>query len=237
MVKLALSIGNLFNSVDKSNDVSVVGGDANSKPYDIVDHSTDDSVVDVDSKPYDDIDSAFELFEKERLHDLSNEVKDTLREKVIPRCARVLSVGIGSSVEVSEDTLNNVVSELVHLGEQEPYGVMGGTLILNYGSILKEKSEKGKESQTPKIVRIGKFALGQGLASTFELHLTLYASTHLKHKVANLIRKLKGDQLKIVLCERFTMTKKKLYRAPSHFKYQREISSNCGQADVLCNED
>lgn len=219
MVKLALSIGNLFNSADKSNDASVVGGGANSKPYDdIVYHSTDVSVVDVGSKPYDDIDSAFELFEKERLIDLSNEVKKTLREKIIPRCTKVLSAGSGSSVEVSEDTLNNVVSELVLLGEQEPYGVMGGTLILNYGSILKEKSEKGKESQIPKIVKIGKFPLGKGIASTFELHLTLYASPHLKHKVANLIRKLKGEQLRIVMCERFTMTKKKLYRSPSPFK-------------------
>jgi len=218
MVKLALSIGNLFNSVDKSNDVSVVGGDANSKPCDIVDHSTNVSVVGVDSKPYDNIDSAFELFEKERLLDLSNEVKNILRAKIIPRCTEVLSLGSGSSVEVSEDTLSNVVSELVLLGEQEPYGVMGGTLILNYGSILKEKSDKGKESQIPKIVKIGRFPLRQGLASTFELHLTLYASTHLKDKVANLIRKLKGEPLRIVMCERFTMTKKKLYRSPSHIK-------------------
>jgi len=199
MVRLALSIGNLFNSVDKATDVSV-------------------DVDDINDKSFDDIDSAFELFEKERLLDLSNEVKKTMREKILPRCTKVLSLGSGSSVEVSEDTLNNVVSELVLLGEQEPYGVMGGTLILNYGSILKEKSEKGKESQVPKIVKIGKFPLGLGLASTFELHLTLYPSNHVKHKLVNLIRKLKGEPLKTVICERFTMTKKKLYRSPSHIK-------------------
>jgi len=198
MVRLALSIGNLFNTVDKATDVV--------------------DVDDVNGKSFDDIDSAFELFEKERLLHLSNEVKKTMREKIIPRCAKVLSLGSGSSVEVSEDTLNNVVSELVLLGEQEPYGVMGGTLILNYGSILKEKSEKGKESQVPKIVKIGKFPLGLGLASTYELHLTLYPSNHVKHKLVNLIRKLKGEPLKTVICERFTMTKKKLYRSPSHFK-------------------
>jgi len=200
MVKLALSISNLFNSVDKATDVSV-------------------DVDDVNGKSIDDIDSAFELFEKERLLDLSNEVKKTMRERIIPRCTKVLSLGSGSSVEVSEDTLDNVVSELVLLGEQEPYGVMGGTLILNYGSILKEKSEKGNESQIPKIVKIGKFPLGLGLASTFELHLTLYPSNHVKHKLVNLIRKLlKGEPTKMVICERFTMTKKKLYRSPSHFK-------------------
>jgi len=198
MVRLALSIGNLFNTVDKATDVV--------------------DVDDVNGKSFDDIDSAFELFEKERLLHLSNEVKKTMREKIIPRCTKVLSLGSGSSVEVSEDTLNNVVSELVLLGEQEPYGVMGGTLILNYGSILKEKSEKGKESQVPKIVKIGKFPLGLGLASTYELHLTLYPSNHVKHKLVNLIRKLKGEPLKTVICERFTMTKKKLYRSPSHFK-------------------
>jgi len=130
----------------------------------------------------------------------------------------MLSLGRGSSVEVSEDTLESVVSELVLLGEQEPYGVIGGTLILNYGSILKEKSEKGNESQIPKIVKIGKFPLGLGLASTFELHLTLYPSNHVKHKLVNLIRKLKGEPSKMVVCERFTMSKKKLYRSPSHLK-------------------
>jgi len=199
MVKLALSISNLFNSVDKATDVSV-------------------DVDDVNGKSFDDIEIAFELFEKERLLDLSNEVKKTMRERIIPRCTKVLSLGSGSSVEVSEDTLDNVVSELVLLGEQEPYGVMGGTLILNYGSILKEKSEKGNESQIPKIVKLGKFPLGLGLASTFELHLTLYPSNHVKHKLVNLIRKLKGEPTKMVICERFTMTKKKLYRSPSHFK-------------------
>merc|ERR1719228_967927 len=199
MVRLALSISNLFNSVDKATDVSVDADDVNGKAFD-------------------DIDSAFELFEKERLLDLSNEVKRTMRERIIPRCTKVLNLGSGSSVEVSEDTLDNVVSELVLLGEQEPYGVMGGTLILNYGSILKEKSEKGNESQIPKIVKIGKFPLGLGLASTFELHLTLYPSNHVKHKLVNLIRKLKGEPTKMVICERFTMTKKKLYRSPIHFK-------------------
>jgi len=199
MVKLALSISNLVNPVDKATDVSV-------------------DVDDVNGKSFDDIEIAFELFEKERLLDLSNEVKKTMRERIIPRCTKVLSLGSGSSVEVSEDTLDNVVSELVLLGEQEPYGVMGGTLILNYGSILKEKSEKGNESQIPKIVKLGKFPLGLGLASTFELHLTLYPSNHVKHKLVNLIRKLKGEPTKMVICERFTMTKKKLYRSPSHFK-------------------
>jgi len=194
-----VSISNLVNPVDKATEVSV-------------------DVDDVNGKSFDDIDSAFELFEKERLLDLSNEVKKTMRERIIPRCTKVLSLGSGSSVEVSEDTLDNVVSELVLLGEQEPYGVMGGTLILNYGSILKEKSEKGNESQIPKIVKIGKFPLGLGLASTFELHLTLYPSNHVKHKLVNLIRKLKGEPTKMVICERFTMTKKKLYRSPSHFK-------------------
>jgi len=199
MVRLALSIGNLFNSGEKVTDVPV-------------------DVDDINGKSFDDIDSAFELFEKERLLNLSNVMKKTMREKIIPRCTKVLSLGSGSFVEVSEDTLNNVVSELVLLGEQEPYGVMGGTLILNYGSILKEKSEKGTESQIPKIVKIGKFPLGLGLASTFELHLTLYPSNHVKHKLVNLIRKLKGEPSKMVICERFTMTKKKLYRTPTHFK-------------------
>jgi len=194
-----VSISNLVNPVDKATEVSV-------------------DVDDVNGKSFDDIDSAFELFEKERLLDLSNEVKKTMRERIIPRCTKVLSLGSGSSVEVSEDTLDNVVSELVLLGEQEPYGVMGGTLILNYGSILKEKSEKGNESQIPKIVKLGKFPLGLGLASTFELHLTLYPSNHVKHKLVNLIRKLKGEPTKMVICERFTMTKKKLYRSPSHLK-------------------
>ena len=115
---------------------------------------------------------------------------------------------------MSCDLLNNLASELVYLGEQEPYGVMGGTLILNFGSIIKERSTKGAEIESPKFIKIGNFPLEENLVSTYELHLTLFPCNKFKHKVENLIRKLRGKPAKIVVCERFSLTKKKLYRTP-----------------------
>lgn len=196
MVKSLLNFGNLFNSVDSTIRIN----------------------SDVEERQHNDIDSAFELFEKERRRGLSESLKKTMVGKIIPRCTKVLSLGSGASVELSADTLENVVTDMVDLGEQEPYGLKGGTLILNFGSVVNEKSEKGNVSQVPKLVKIGKFPLGDGIVSTFELHLTLYPSNHMKHKLDNMIRKLEGKPTKIAISENTTITKKKLYRSPSHMK-------------------
>lgn len=194
MVKSLLSFGNLFNSVVSTIRIS----------------------SDVADGRHNDIDSAFKLFEKERRMGLSESLKKTMIGKIIPRCTKVLCLGSGASVELSAGTLEKVVKDMVDLGEQEPYGLKGGTLILNFGSVLNEKSEKGNDSQVLKLVKIGKFPLGEGIVSTFELHLTLYPSNHMKHKLANMVRKLKGKPTKIPISEKITITKKKLFRSPSH---------------------
>lgn len=190
MVKLTL--GNIFNCFSRTSNV----------PDD-----TEDTIND-------DLDAAFEHLKKERMLKLTEVVKKIIREKIIPRSTKLVGFDNGSVLEMSSNLMNNLVGDLVNLGEQEPYGVMGGTLILNFGNVIKDKSFKGDEIQSPKFIKIGNFPLGENLVSTFELHLTLFPCNKFKHKVENLIRKLKGKPSKIMVCERFTLTKKKLYRTP-----------------------
>ena len=192
MVKLNLGLRNILNSLGKTRDAPAY---------------TDDTTND-------DFDSVFEHPRKERLLRLAEAVKKTILERIIPRSTKFVAFGNESLMEVSSDLLNNLASELVYLGEQEPYGVMGGTLILNFGSIVKERSTKGAEIESPKFIKIGNFPLEEKLVSTYELHLTLFPCNKFKHKVENLIRKLRGKPAKIMVCERFTLTKKKLYRTP-----------------------
>ena len=190
MVKLSLGLRNIFNSFCKTRDVP----------------------ANTENTTNDDLDSVFEHLRKERLLRLAEAVNKTICESIIPRS--LVAFGHESFLEMSCDLLNNLVAELVLLGEQEPYGVMGGNLILNFGSVINERSTKGAEIQSPKFVKIGNFSLGEYLVSTFELHLTLFPCTKFKHKVENWIRKLRGKPTKIMVCENFSLTKRKLYRTP-----------------------
>lgn len=159
---------------------------------------------------------AFKQFEQERFKSLMQVLKKTMLGKVIPRCTKVLNLDDGSLLDLHTDTLKSVLMDMVNLGEQEPYGVMGGTLIINFGNADSGIGNSDVINNSLSFTKIGRFPLNTSVTSTFELHLTLYPSTHVKHKVGNLIRKLKGRPTKLVVAEKYTLTKKKLYRSASH---------------------
>ena len=160
---------------------------------------------------------AFKQFEQERLNSLMQVLKKTMVGKVIPRCcSKVLGLDDGSLLDMPTDTLKSVLLDMVNLGEQEPYGIMGGTLILNFGNADCGSGNSDVINNSLSLTKIGRFPLNTSVVSTFELHLTLYHSTHVKHRVANLIRKLKGKPTKLVVGDKFTLIKKKLYRSASH---------------------
>jgi len=167
------------------------------------------------------LDAAFDLFEKERILDLTKVVKKKMIESVIPCCTKVLDLDSnGSLFEIPSGLLDNLCKDLIHLGEQEPYGVLGGTLILNFGSVVDDDAEikEGNEDHSVKFIKIGRFSLNPDVISTFELHLTMFPSNKVKHKLANLARKLQGKPSKIVVGESYILVKKKLYRSPSHIR-------------------
>jgi len=163
------------------------------------------------------LEDAFKLLEQERLISLMQVLRRTIIAKVIPCCTKVLDLE-GSLLELPGDMLKNMLLDMVHLGEQEPYGVKGGTLILKFGNAEPGIESLENPSETLNFTKIGRFPLNPAVTSTFELHLTLYPSTCVKHKLANFIRKLKGKPCKLVVGDKFSLTKKKLYRSPSHVK-------------------
>ena len=166
------------------------------------------------------LDAAFDLFEKERILDLTKLVKKKFIESVIPCCTKVHDLDSnGSLFEIPSGLLDNLCKDLIHLGEQEPYGVLGGTLILNFGSVVDDAEIKEEqEDHSVKFIKIGRFSLNPDVTSTFELHWSMFPSNKVKHKLANLARKLQGKPSKIVVSESYILVKKKLYRSPSDMK-------------------
>ena len=123
-----------------------------------------------------------------------------------------MNLDIGSCLEIPEDSLDDIIDDVIHLGEEEPYGVNGGVLVVHFGSNeeeLRESVDNVNDNQVP--VRIGKFDISSSTISTFQLHLMLIPSTNLKHKMANLVRRFQAKPPVMVVDQRFKLTKKKLY--------------------------
>ena len=150
------------------------------------------------------LDDAFKLLEQEQLETLTEELQGNFSSKVLPICAKMVYLEHGSLLDLSNDIMKKILVEMVGLGETEPYGVMGGTLVVNY--VLETPDNISKSTW------IGRFPLKPELPSTFELHLTLFPSTQVKHRIANLMEKIQGKPCKLVIDQKFILTKKKLYR-------------------------
>eukprot|EP00092_Neocalanus_flemingeri_P038690 GFUD01042125.1.p1 GENE.GFUD01042125.1~~GFUD01042125.1.p1 ORF type:complete len:197 (+),score=46.16 GFUD01042125.1:227-817(+) len=165
-----------------------------------------------------DLDHAFKLLEQERFVKLMNVLKRTILAKVLPLCPKVLNLDNGSLLEMPSETLKNILGDMVHLGEQEPYGILGGTLMVNFGKTEYVTDNSDSVNSSSSFTKVGRFPLNPDITSTFELHLTFYPSTQVKHKVTNLLRRLQGKPPLLVVDQKFNLTKKKLYRSPNHKK-------------------
>jgi len=108
-------------------------------------------------------------------------------------------------LEISTETLSSIASQIVILAEREPYGVRGGTLVVMFGPPLSSPNSKSE--------KIGKFPLDPSVVSTYELHLTLRPIEQVRLKLVNLVRRFQGKKGKVVVDEKFTLEKKKLFRS------------------------
>jgi len=146
-----------------------------------------------------------QFIEEERLATLLNLLIRTLKKQVVNRCSKVLELGSEKMLEISTETLSSIASQIVILAEREPYGVRGGTLVVMFGPPLSSPNSKSE--------KIGKFPLDPSVVSTYELHLTLRPIEQVRLKLINLVRRFQGKKGKVVVDEKFTLEKKKLFRS------------------------
>lgn len=152
------------------------------------------------------LDDAFQHLEKERLAALMKILKRTLMNQVLYRCSKVLELGPMITLELPSPTMHQILNQIIILAEREPYGVRGGTLVVMF-------SPSTTSTSTTTLTKIGRFPLDPTTVSTFELHLTLQSTNQVKLKLANLVRRLQGKKAMLVVDNKFTLVKKKLYRS------------------------
>ena len=157
-----------------------------------------------------DLDETFRIMEEERVKQLRRGLRKLFTTRVLPVCAKNLNLDEGSTIEIPDESFDDILDDIIDQGEQEPYGVNGGTLVVNVGT-----SHDNQDTNTTVIhgsaVRAGKFIINPDNVSTFELHLTLVPSTNIKHKMANLVRRFQAKPPLLVVDPKFSLTKKKLY--------------------------
>eukprot|EP00092_Neocalanus_flemingeri_P004161 GFUD01004476.1.p1 GENE.GFUD01004476.1~~GFUD01004476.1.p1 ORF type:complete len:195 (+),score=31.82 GFUD01004476.1:102-686(+) len=150
------------------------------------------------------IDNAFQHLEKERLAVLLQILTRTLTKQVLYRCSKVLELGPLVYLDLPTPTIDNILTQMILLGEREPYGVRGGTLVVMFGP---------PPTQTSSPIKIGRFPLDPTTVSTYELHLTIQSTSPVKLQFANLWRRMQRKQEKLVVDDKFSLVKKKLYRS------------------------
>ena len=151
-----------------------------------------------------DMSSLFSMMEEERIEKLRKSLKELIINKVMPVCAKNLNLDTGSVMEFQENSLDQIVDDMIDLGEEEPYGINGGKICLHFGSSLADAGDSGQ--------RIGKFEICSSNVSTYELHLTLIPSTNLKHKMNNLMRRFQAKPPILVVDNQYSLVKRSLYR-------------------------
>jgi len=164
-----------------------------------------DTMDDLDDTSNQSLDDAFEHLEKERLAALMKILTRTLIKQVMSRCSKVLELGPFVAIDLPTPTLDQILTRMVLLAEREPYGVRGGTLVVMFSP--------PPTTTNPSPIKIGRFPLDPTMVSTYELHLTIQPTNQVKLKLANLMRRLQGKQAKLVVDDKFSLVKKKLYRS------------------------
>ena len=141
--------------------------------------------------------------EEERLARLLEIFNDIFRKKIL--ISGTMGVQLDVLMIVPGTILKHLVREMMILGEQETYGVGGGTLVVNLTNPCESIINSGS-------IHLGRFPLDPDIASTFELHLTIQPSNQVKHKVANMVRRFQGKPVYLMVDYNFKLFKKKLYR-------------------------
>lgn len=136
--------------------------------------------------------------QKQRLESLVSILEKAVMKVVMNSTAKVMEV---DNVLMSSTAITTLLKDIVELGESEPYGVRGGTLVVMFVDRL------GKTH------KIGNFALDPTTISTYELHVKLIEDEHVKVKLAALIRRLSGRSQQLIVDSHFQLKKKKLYRS------------------------
>jgi len=152
----------------------------------------------------------WETFEKlwleTRLKTLITTLEGTVFKKVLARCRKVLE--LEGDLIVDPVTLCAICTKIITMAEQEPYGVRGGTLVVSFSSRPNDKLAP---------LKIGMFPLDKVTVPTFELHLTLQATSsvtdRIKLSLRNLVRKMGGKPTQMVVDPKFDLNKKKLYKS------------------------
>ena len=157
------------------------------------------------------LDELFKDLEVERLAGNMELLTRNLKQ-VLVRCSKVLDQGSNTTLSLPTTIMNHILNQMVTLAEQEPYGVKGGTLVVMF-------SPPSTSPTFPTPIKIGRFPLDPTKVSTYELHLTLQENCTVKARLANLIRKVQGKAVKVVVSDKFVLVKKKLYRS-STSKYR-----------------
>ena len=148
----------------------------------------------------DDIDRVMELMRRERMVNLVLDLQNIFKSEIFSLSKKALALEAGAEIVLDERTLDTIVSDMIRLGDQEPCGVRGGALVVNFVNMSQD------------MVRIGKFPLGPNTTPTFELHLTLRSSTNILHRMANLVKRMQARPAGMFLDEKYQLEKRKLYR-------------------------
>jgi len=148
----------------------------------------------------------FEDLEQERLSCLLVALRNTVFKQVLKRIEKVAEL---EHVIISPHTTLSLLEKIVYLGEREPCGIRGGTLVVLF-------SDRSGTSH-----KIGRFPMDAGTVSTYQIHLTLKEDRNFKIRMENLMRKIAGHGAITVVGPLYTVEKKKLYRSSTASIYSQ----------------
>ena len=158
---------------------------------------------------HNDLNEAFKFIEKERDCCLREALRTLLLSKVIPECSTNMS--LDNVLMIPDETVDAIIGDMINLGEQEPYGVNGGTIVVHFGNSEKDLAELSKKENNNFQEIVGKFKVNPNTITTFQLHLTLIPSTNMKHKMMNLMRRFQAKTPIMVADQKFKLSKHCLY--------------------------
>lgn len=145
--------------------------------------------------------SIMEVVMQERLNTLMAALSVTVMKEVKTLVKRAT----GAEEVVLPNNTNDILREAIELGEQEPYGVRGGALVVTFTDADGQKMDVGRVPLDP----------CPGTVQTYELELDLFQNNNIKMWVLNIGRRIRGRAVHVVIDNHFHLSKTKLYRSSS----------------------